>query len=177
MDYKKRRLRPHHVRRPGCRQEESQLHLAECDIIREKFWKPIYDFMTEVRMQPENTAVFWITGTRSDGERADSEEMAIIILAWRSLYAETIKHHLENSEMKYVNAVFRTIQLTLSRVMAHGQHWRSWWVRQSEHKRTKIFPVAHREHRLIHLNPFAEYTISMQLIDAFEQARGDVYGD
>ena len=160
-----------------CREDESQLHLATCQYIRADFWDIIYEVMRSIGLKASNDAIFWITGHITDPQtgvvtgHASSEAWSVVAWAWRSLYAETVKCHMEDKQANLNHAVFSTIRYMISRSKAYGYKWRNWYIRQEHHKDSLMFPLKHRSHAMIQLNAFAEYKVSDRLLVWFKWAR------
>ena len=70
-----------------------------------------------------------------------------------------------------LDAFFATVRMAVSRAKAHGFRWRTWYVRQTWWKATKLFPLKHRDNLLIKLTAHAEYTINPKLLRHFQLAR------
>ena len=96
---------------------------------------------------------------------------SIVCWAWRSLYAETVKCHMENKRANLKYAVFSTVRYMVSRSKAYGLKWRLWYIKQSHHRKYKEFPLRHRSHAMIQLTNEAEFTIDTRLLAWFEWAR------
>ena len=134
-----------------CRHEESQLHLVECQSIKENFWKEIISIMVELDVLPEECngspfqddrkkwAILLVAG-QIEGAAVNNEAAAILCWAWRSLYAEVIKRRIEAKEtLKPKVAIKNTVRMMYSRVVAYGFKWRRWWSKQ------RLWQVARRK--------------------------------
>ena len=68
------------------------------------------------------------------------EEYDMIAMAWRSLYAETVKARMDDKTLNMKRAVWTWARLTLSRVKAYGNKWYKWYVGQRlwQQKKTKL---------------------------------------
>ena len=68
---------------------------------------------------------YWIGCQRTGGvaEAVSREEFDMIAMAWRSLYAETVRARMENETLNLTQAVWTWARLTLSRVKAYGAKW------------------------------------------------------
>ena len=157
-------------RAPGCGAEESQAHLMQCPVIKDKFWEKIREGIVRLGGEAENKETFWLTG-EVGGKLTGADTMAIIAWAWRALYAATVQAHVEQKNPKYEEAVFNTWRFAIGRVKAHGYRWRRWYVRQRQWMKPKRFPIRHRENMLISLSGEAVYTIHKELFVLFEEAR------
>ena len=72
---------------------ESMVHLAECEVIRNKLWLPLIELMSNTKLtipEDENDLTLFILLGIIDDKVCDREAAAILALAWRSLYAEII---------------------------------------------------------------------------------------
>ena len=159
-----------------CNEDENQLHLVTCIHINQHFWTIIHTIIEDLGLKATNDARFWITGqltsdTSTKKSHADPETWSIVCWAWRSLYAETVKCHMENKRANLKYAVFSTVRYMVSRSKAYGLKWRLWYIKQSHHSKFKEFPLRHRTHAMIQLTNEAEFTIDTRLLAWFEWAR------
>ena len=115
-------------------------------------------------------AILGITGTRKD-KSINREEAGVIQMAWRTLYAQTVKTKLEGGHLNLPEAVYKTLRLTLSRVKAYGNKWQTWYRRQAGRTKPKTFPEEHQQHALITLDDSANYVVSDELLNEVQQAR------
>ena len=118
---------------------------------------------------------FWITGERSDGKYIDVEGAGILFLAWRCLYAETVRARTNDEQLKLKHAYARVILMSISRLKAQGQKWYRWYSRTrgiSEHK-LKPFPRRYRKRRLMTTTATAEYEISDILLREYDSVKQD----
>ena len=122
------------------------------------------------------TEVLVVRGThRAKAAGTKREVYAIIAWAWRSLYAEIVKAHIENTKPNFERAYFHTVRYTISRVQAYGLKWRRWYIRQAHWVNGKIFPEKHREHLLVTMTQEAEFALNPKLVDNFTTARQGLY--
>ena len=63
-------------------------------------------------------------------EAVTREEFDMIAMAWRSLYAETVKARMDDKTLNLKRAIWTWARLTLSRVKAYGNKWYKWYVKQ-----------------------------------------------
>ena len=85
----------------GCSHEESQEHLWECQQIQRGFWEPLWGSLERMNLNPKKEATYAIlgvTGVRKD-KSINREEAGIIHMAWRTLYAQTVKTKLEGGHL------------------------------------------------------------------------------
>jgi len=81
----------------GCVHEENIEHLVDCTLIRRGFWTKIEALMRALNMKP-GCRLVWLFGLkpgRNRWEPADPEEAAMINWAWRALYAEVTRAHID----------------------------------------------------------------------------------
>ena len=154
----------------GCTQEESQLHLWECQIIQRDFWRIIKQDMRHLGFVPEDEITYWILGVTKKDEHTGrpmrslpNEEAGIVYIAWRALYAEIVKRRLEGGALNLKEARYKTWRMVLARVKAYGARWRKWYRRQQGHTHPKTFPQAHQQHALIELDDHANFEINDKL--------------
>ena len=147
---------------PGCSRPENQQHLADCQHIQAGFWTKIHQLMQRLGLKSENSTKFRITGIRADGKIVDKESAALMFWAWRALYAETVRAHLENKPMRLDRAYAYTIELAHARVRAHGFRWRQWYLRQRyiPSARSKVIPERHRSYKLLKTDPYGTYQVN-----------------
>ena len=62
------------------------------------------------------------TGERSDGKYIDVEGAGILFLAWRCLYAETVRARANNESLKLKHAYARVVLMSISRLKTHKKH-------------------------------------------------------
>jgi hypothetical protein len=163
----------------GCGEVENQIHLVTCRHIKNEFWKPIRDIMVRLGLamedfpnnltQEEHTRL-WIAEQWWDEEKGEAiaigrETAALIHLAWRCLYAETVGARLDERELRLDFAVWKTVRLLLSRVKAYGAKWRKWFMRQRGWRpgKVKMIPEKHREYALIKSDECGSYVINTEL--------------
>ena len=101
----------------------------------------------------------------------DREEAGVLQIAWRCLYAQSVKTKLEGGQLNLEEAVYKTLRLTLARVIAHGNKWRNWYRRQAGHTSPKTFPLEHQEKVLITFDACARFTVSELLKTEVTNAR------
>ena len=146
----------------GCQHVENQEHLVSCHIINKQFWCVVMKYMQDLDMQPDNTPEYWILGLK-EGKTIIRDEADIIAWAWRALYAETIRAHIDNKEVNFKRALCRMSQFALSRAKAYGRKWRRWWISQRLHRKPKDYPEEHSKHKLIRQDVDATYEIHPNL--------------
>ena len=97
----------------------------------------------------------------------------MIAMAWRSLYAETVKARMDDKTLNMKRAIWTWARLTLSRVKAYGNKWYKWYLKQRlwQPKKTKIIPEQYRKYILIEFRPQGYYYISSKLRRLFNDTR------
>ena len=63
-------------------------------------------------------------------EPADPEEAAMINWAWRALYAEVTRAHIDDKPLDINAAYARFVRLAHLRLQAYGYKWYRWYSRQ-----------------------------------------------
>ena len=120
-------------------------------------------------------ARFWVGGEITPHTYAGVEASGIIFLAWRCLYAETVRARKENSHLRLKSTYARLVLMTISRLKAQGEKWYRWYSRTkgiSQHK-VKRFPVRYRNRRLITTQGDASFKINTDLLREYEQVKRD----
>ena len=96
-------------------------------------------------------------------EPADPEEAAMINWAWRALYAEVTRAHIDDKPLDINAAYARFVRLAHLRLQAYGYKWYRWYSRQQFRAFPKVVPLKHRQKKLIESGPDAEYLINPTL--------------
>ena len=115
----------------GCGDTENQTHLFRCGKIQAGFWEPVNKAMKDLGFQgAENNETYWIGCQRTGGldEAVTREEYDMIAMAWRNLYAETVKARMDDKTLNLKRAIWTWARLALSRVKAYGNKWYKWYV-------------------------------------------------
>ena len=147
--------------------------IAECDKIRRNFWDRILTDMQDLGMPgPENTRTFLITGLVNE-KAAGQDQAGMLMIAWRCLYAEVVKARLEGGNLNFDNAYRRVIEMTISRLQAHGTKWRRWYMSIRKTSKAQPFPKKHRTRILMNFEADATYEVSGKLLDIRKKARED----
>ena len=160
----------------GCGDTENQTHLFRCRKIQVGFWEPVNKAMKDLGFQgAENNETYWIGCQRTGGldEAVTREEYDMIAMAWRNLYAETVKARMDDKTLNLKRAIWTWARLVLSRVKAYGNKWHKWYVKQRlwQQKKTKTIPEQYRKYTLIEFGPQGDYYISSKLRKLFTDAR------
>ena len=56
--------------------------------------------------------------------------VAVSRMAWRSIYAKTVKARMDDKTLNLKRAIWTWARLALSRVKAYGNKWYKWYVKQ-----------------------------------------------
>ena len=105
----------------ACPQRESIAHLVHCQVIREKFWKPLLTLMRELGfpLPPQNEEEpFLLLGRLSDTKVVDPSQAGLMFIAWRCLYAAVVSSRVDGTPLLLEKAFSRTLQKTISRLKA-----------------------------------------------------------
>ena len=155
----------------GCLHEENIEHLVDCTLIRRGFWAKIEALMRAHNMKP-GCRLFWLFGLKpglNKWEPADPEEAAMINWAWRALYAEVTRAHIDDKPLDIDAAYARFVRLAHLRLQAYGYKWYRWYSRQQFRAFPKVVPLKHRQKKLIESGPDAEYLINPALSTEFRR--------
>jgi hypothetical protein len=148
-----------------CLHEENIEHLVDCPLIRRGFWAKIETLMRTLKMET-GCRLFWLFGLKPGLNKwgaADAEEAAMINWAWRALYAEVTRAHIDDKPLDISAAYARFVRLAHLRVQAYGYKWYRWYSRQQFREYPKVVPLKHRHKKLIESGPDAEYLIAPTL--------------
>ena len=129
--------------------------------------------MQNLDFEPENTPFYWIFGQKANGKQTDRESLSIIMWAWRALYAYTVKAHIEDKDAQYGKAVFEVTRYIMSRTLAYGLRWKTWFIRQRYHNNgQEEFPEKRREcHKLIKFEDNGRFTIKAEIKQEFDRTK------
>jgi hypothetical protein len=108
-----------------CLHEENIEHLVDCPLIRRGFWAKIETLMRTLQMET-GCRLFWLFGLKpglNKWRAADAEEVAMINWAWRALYAEVTRAHIDDKPLDINAAYARFVRLAHLRVQAYGYKW------------------------------------------------------
>ena len=128
--------------------------------------------MYNLNLEPENSPEFWIFGQKHDGKQTDQETQSIIAWAWRSLYAATVKAHLEEKDPDYKQAIFEVARYIMSRTLAYGIRWKIWFNRQKHQTGGQLeYPEKRRNYKLIAFDEAGNFTIAKEIKDEFDRTK------
>ena len=151
----------------SCNELENIKHLATCKTYNAHFWKPLETLMKKMNftippMGEEKTA-FWLLGRLSDAEAVPQEQAGLMFIAWRCLYAEIVTAKIDGHKPNLKHAYHRTIQMTITRLKAHGEKWKHWATQNRHTSKKSIIPEQKRERTVICHTAEGKYTINEEL--------------
>ena len=137
-----------------CSQQESQLHLVECDLMFQQYWEPLVRLMRQLGFtvplfRAEINAML-ITFRVTDTTVVGREQASIIEMGWRCLYAALVRTRVDGTPLTLKHAVLRCMRMVHSRVTGYGRKWELWMIKQLGRKeRTRR--GSQRNTRSVHL--------------------------
>ena len=104
------------------------------------------------------------------------EGATIIALAWRCLYAEVTKAHIEGAHASPQRAYARTVMMVVNRVQAYGHKWRRWHLRQRGKREgvKKVIPKKYQKHKLITSDARGVYQVNQNLPRELMRAKSNI---
>ena len=111
-----------------------------------------------------------------DGRTVGGEEAGVISMAWRAIYAEVVRARNKDTKLRLQVAYAVLIRTILSRTTAHGAKWKKWYNGQRRWLGAKCVPHRHRNYKLISTEADSSFEINKELVQAFEDNRGDLRG-
>jgi hypothetical protein len=156
----------------ACDEQENQLHLCECDVIWEEYWKPIVKVLTDCEMpEPEDRGAFLALGIVSTHEVMSGEKSGIVDIAWRVIYADIQRVRQEGGLLNLARARQRVWSMVDSRLKAYGEKWKK-WSRSRHHTSLQSFiPEKHQSKFLLTTDPRGEYTIDPIVLREIDRAK------
>ena len=157
---------------------ESMRHLAECHSIRLSLWIPLLELMEKtgitIPQDEDDITLFLIFGMLNEKEICCREAAAVIALGWRVLYAEIIRCRADElwEDLDLDKALKRAHAMLESRLKAHGERWKRWFMRTRHTAKASIVPPKQRDKKLIQISPIAEYNIHDAVLKANERTQG-----
>ena len=156
---------------------ESIIHLAECEVIREKLFTPLTELAEKMELDipqdEEDLTLFYLfgllpTGEWSEYKTCDNEMAAILALGWRCLYAEIIQCRVDQKwdDLDLQSALKRTISMLVSRTIAYGEKWKRWRRRTKNTTRAKLVAKRHQKYKMIKVDAEANYAVNQELLNA-----------
>ena len=144
-------------------------HLATCPVIYDHYWTKIHDLMSKLGIRNVKAEMFRLLGIRDKKSTVCKEGAAVLAIAWRCLYAETVRSRIQGSSPDWNKTLKRAVAMLIGRVTAYGEKWRLWYLKQRHHTRGKQIAKRFRKFKLIESDEYANYTISEQLLDFHKQ--------
>ena len=134
--------------------------MSECPVIRQHFWNPTINLLTEVGMRPPEESRSFILLGRITAQKAISKFFSgVMFLAWRCLYAELVDAKINKARPNLKNAYKRMLVMNITRLTAYGEKWTK-WVRKNRKTGNKSFiPEKHQNKHVIVSDQNANYTI------------------
>ena len=152
-----------------CSQQESQLHLVECDLMFHQYWAPLVRVMrrlgfTVPLFRAEINAML-ITFRVTDTTVVGREQATIIEIGWRCLYAALVRTRVDGTPLTLKHAVLRCLRMVHSRVTAYGRKWELWMFGQHGRKEEdqKRIPQKYQKRALIKQGPHGDYVVEPEL--------------
>ncbi len=150
------------------RARESMHHLATCSEICDAFWWEIHRLMDKLKIRNIKTDMFRILGVTGKTQTTCNEGAAILAIAWRCLYAETVGSRIDGRPPNWEKTLKRAVAMIIARVTAYGEKWREWYLKQRHHVKCKIIAEKYRKFKLITKDEHGIYEINKDLTDFFE---------
>jgi len=150
------------------RARESMHHLATCSEICDAFWQEIHSLMDNLKIKNSKTDMFRLLGVTGENQTTCSEGAAILAIAWRCLYAETVGSRIDGRSPKWDNTLKRAVAMIIGRVTAYGEKWREWYLKQRHNFKSKIIAEKYRSFKLITKDEHGNYEIHKTLSDFFD---------
>lgn len=158
----------------ACDEQENQLHLCECEVMWEEYWKPIVAVLTDCEMpEPEDRAAFLALGIVTQDEVVSGEKSGVIDIAWRVLYADIQKVRQEGGLLNLSRARQRLWSMIDSRLKAYGEKWKKWSRSRHHTSRQSFIPEKHQSKFLLETDPRGEYTIDQIVYREINKAKGE----
>ena len=103
---------------------------------------------------------FLITGALTHKKLTCKEGLAILNVAWRCLYAEITHARIEETEPDLHKALKRMLAMIISRVTAHGEKWRRWYLANRHTTRGRLIAKRYRNYKLITTDQHGKYEVN-----------------
>ena len=125
----------------ACTEYENIEHLVDCSIIKIEFWDRIMELLEYFEFDPpSDRRALLLLGMTSPVEVAHPEVIGVHV-AWRALYAELTRAHVDKVTPDLDRAYKRMSALTHTRLVAFGQKWKIWVLKRIHTSRPSIVPV------------------------------------
>ena len=148
-----------------CSQQESQLHLVECDRMYGQYWEPLVRLMRQlgftVPLYRAEINAMLITFRVTDTTVVGREQASIIEMGWRCLYAALVRTRVDGTPLTLKHAVLRCMRMVHSRVTGYGRKWELWMIKQLGRKEydQKRIPEKYQKRALIKQSPLGDYEV------------------
>lgn len=153
------------VRCMACDETETQLHLCECPVLHDEFWKPIIKLLTDMGMpEPEDPTIFKATGALSEEKALSKYYAGVWFIAWRCIYAEIVNARVESHSLRTEKALKRCISIIIGRLRAYGLFWKNWVIAGRHSCNPRIIPRKHQEKILLTQDDEGNYCIHEALL-------------
>ena len=150
----------------ACTAAENIEHLIDCPVIHAEFWSEVLSTLRHFEFPPaDDTRALLLLGMTSAEKPAPPEVYGFITLAWRALYAELTRAHIEKKSPNLQNAFSRACLLTHTRLTAYGHGWTTWHNKNLLTSRTSSVPVTiQKKHKFIEIDVNAQYAVDPYFI-------------
>ena len=155
--------------------------MVTCRVIKYGCWKKVERLATKLGLNMEHEpgahpGKLWIAMHGKDGRTIGGEEAGVIFMAWRAICAEVVRARKQDTKLRLQVAYAVLIRTILSRTMAHGAKWKKWYNGQRRWLGAKCVPHRHRNYKLISMEADSSFEVNKELVQAFEDNRGDLRG-
>ena len=115
----------------GCGTRENQEHFVRCPWLKGGFWNYVIELIYRVGgiIPDQGDIPAYLIGGRISGDTYVQEEAGILFLAWRCLYAETVRSHVEKKALRLLTARKRLGGMLRARLQAYGSTWERWVIK------------------------------------------------
>ena len=124
--------------------------------------------MDNLKIKNSKTDMFRLLGVTGENQTTCSEGAAILAIAWRCLYAETVGSRIDGRSPKWDKTLKRAVAMIIGRVTAYGEKWREWYLKQRHNFKSKIIAEKYRSFKLITKDEHGNYEIHKTLSDFFD---------
>ena len=157
---------PHDQSCRACTEEESMLHLCECEVIREEYWNELIDLAVKTGMRPpDDITIFLATGALSRDRVISRYHSIIWFLGWRCLYAEIVNSRVEGRTIDLEKALKRAVSMLIGRLRAYGLRWKVWAQASKYRSKKNKIGKKHRNKKLLFQTEDGEYIIHDAVLD------------
>ena len=150
----------------GCGGRENQRHLVACHILRSQYWDHVLELIYRLGEPiPKDCELeaYLILGRVASGKAVHHAAAGILALAWRCLYAETTRAHVERKSLRLFAARRRLGSLLRTRVTAYGEKWLKWVHTGIHLEEPRVIPKKYHERGVIRQGWEGEYEIAPEI--------------